>query len=157
MDLPIISATRRNHAVEHATIAILFHRRGRTSPVLGRSNARGFHIHGGFTKDEVASAAGEALQRLRGGERHLAITHLCGTNLAVTGVLAGTAALVAAGRDRRQGWPRAMSAALVATLFAGRIGLWLQSHATTDATIGDVRVLAVKEVGKNHLWVRLAR
>lgn len=155
MDIPIVSATRRNHAIEHATIAVLFHRRGRTSPVLGRSNASGFHIHGGFSKGEVTSAVDEALNRLRAGERHLAVTHLCGTNLAVTGVLAGSAALAVAGRDRRQGWPRAMSAALLATVFAGRIGLWLQSHATTDASIGPTRVLRIDQLGKNHVFVRL--
>lgn len=155
MDIPIVSATRRNHAIEHATIAVLFHRRGRTSPVLGRSDAGGFHIHSSFTKDEVASAADEAITRLQSGERHLAVTHLCGTNIAVTGVLAGTAALVAAGRDRRQGWPRAMSAALLATVAAARVGLWLQSHATTDASIGKTRVLGIQEIGPHHLRVRL--
>ena len=49
----------------------------------------------------VANAATEALVRLQQGESHLAVHPRCGTNLAVTGILAGTAAFgVTLGRRR---------------------------------------------------------
>jgi hypothetical protein len=150
VDIPVVSAVRRNHAIEHATIAVLFERRRRTVGVLGRSDAGGFTVHGPFSADEVASAADEAVRRLRDGESHLAVTHLCGTNLAVTAILAGSAALFAAGSNRREGWSRALSAALGATLVSGRVGLAVQRYVTTNAAIGRTRVSRVREVGRTR-------
>ena len=84
---------------------------------------------------------------------------MCGTNLVVTGTLAGSAALLAAGRSRRDGWPNAVLAAIGATLAAARVGLWLQQHATTDANIGGTTVRSTAELprrrGARHVRVLL--
>jgi hypothetical protein len=160
VEIPGVSAIRRHHAVEHATIAVIFQRRGRLVPVLGRSDFTGFHIHGQFSIEEVEAAADEAIRRMREGERHLAVTHLCGTNIAATGLLVGTAALVFAGRDRKAGWPRAMTMSMLATIAASRAGLLVQRYVTTDADIGDMHITRVAELGRRgdtrHLKVYLS-
>jgi hypothetical protein len=151
MELPYISAVRRNHAIEHATIAILFRRRGRLVSVVGRSDRGGFYVRGPFTAEEVESAAREAVARLSAGERHLAVTPLCGTNLAVTALLVGSAALLAVGKDRSAGWGRALTAAMGATVLSGRTGLWVQRHFTTDADIRSLNVRQVRQRGRSRL------
>lgn len=143
-EIPLISATRRHHAIEHATVAILFRRRGRVVSTWGQSDPWGFFLRGRYDRDEVASAVQEALQRLRAGERHLAVTHLCGTNIATAGALAGAAAILGAGRGPKKDWSRAFSASLLATAASGRVGIALQEHVTTDANIGGVTLRAVR-------------
>lgn len=145
MDLPVLAAIRRHHAVEHATITVLHQRRGRIVAVAGYSDPWGYRLFGPFGPEEVQSAADEAVTRLRAGEWHLAISQFCGTNFAVTGVVAGGVALLAAGRSRRKGWPNAIVAASVATLAAARAGFWLQRHITTDPDIGSIEVREVRE------------
>jgi len=140
-----ITRLRRYHAIEHATIAVLLQRRGRQVPVVGRSDFSGFHLVGPFLPEEVSSALDEALQRLGAGERHLAITNLCGANIIATGFLTATAALVAAGRDRRQGWPRAISAAMFATVAAAPLGRLLQRRITTDPSIAGITLAGIRE------------
>ena len=146
MEIPLLSRLRRNHAVEHATIAVLQHRRGRLSNSLGHSTPWSFHLHGPYSLEEVESAVQEALERLRAGERHLAFTPFCGTNIAVTGALTASAALVAAGRSKRDRWTNAVVAATFATLVAARVGIWLQQFVTTDPRIGSLRVRRVVEL-----------
>lgn len=160
MEIPGISRVRRNHAIEHATVAVLFQRRGRVVSVVGRSDQRGFRLFGPFSREEVAAAAEEAITRLRAGEDHLAVSHLCGTNLAVTGTMAGAAALLTVGASRREGWSRALTFSMLAAVLATRVGLWIQRHATTDAAIGEIRLQRVEESGSlrggRHLRVYLA-
>ena len=147
MNVPVVSATRRNHAIEHATIAILFRRRGQViGNVAARSDHRGFFLRGPFSVEEVQSAADEALARLRAGESHLARTHLCGTNLAVTAMAAGAAAIAGAGFGKQRNWSLGLLMATGATLLAPRAGLALQRLATTDADVGETRITAVREV-----------
>lgn len=136
---------RRHHAIEHATIAVLFQQRGGMVSVVGRSDLSGFHLYGSFAPQEVEVAVEEAIARLRSGESNLAVTPLCGTNIAVTAVLAGSAALIAAGRKRSEGWPRAMMAAMFATLAAARIGRQVQRYITTDADPRDARLVRIRE------------
>ncbi|MDE3078024.1 MAG: hypothetical protein KGJ86_21585, partial [Chloroflexota bacterium] len=85
---PLAERVRQNHALEHATIAIL-QERDPYVRLIGRSNHRGFRLYGTAAVDDVQQAVDEALRRLRLGDHHLAITTRCGTNVAV-GVLLGT-------------------------------------------------------------------
>lgn len=155
--IPFLTALRRHHALEHATIAVLHQRQGRLVSVAGLSDPGGFRIIGPFDAAEVEVAAREALDRLRFGESHLAVSHFCGTNIATTGAFAGIAALIAAGRDRRAGWPNAIVAATVATIGAARAGLWLQRYVSTDANAAGLRVVRVYESrslgGNRHIRV----
>ena len=59
---------RRNHALEHATIVVMMEREpGRK--LNGFSTDEGFFVQGVRSLEEVDSAAREALQRLRNGEK----------------------------------------------------------------------------------------
>lgn len=143
-----LTRTRRNHAIEHATIAVLAERQGHAVTALARSDQRGFSIWSAFDEEIVASAVSEAIDRLISGERSLAVTNNCGTNILVTGFMAGTAALVFAGRNRWSGWPAAMAAATIAVAGAMPVGRWIQRHATVDAEIGDTIPVSIREVGR---------
>src|SRR3972149_11022049 len=104
----VVNAVRRNHALEHATISILLSRHGPAVRVLGRAAPDGFYIYGDIPTETLTELAHEGLARLQRGESHLAVSPLCGTNLAVAGVLAGLASLFAlGGRGRLGGAPRA--------------------------------------------------
>src|SRR3970282_585314 len=97
----VVNAVRRNHALEHATISILLSRHGPNIRVLGRAAPDGFYIYGDIPTGTLRRLAHEGLTRLQRGESHLAVSPLCGTNLAVAGVLAGFASLFAMGRRTR--------------------------------------------------------
>lgn len=129
----LILRTRRNHALEHATIAVLFEREGNSGGIAALSDPWGFGILSGFDTDIVEQAAEEALQRLRAGQVSLAITDLCGSNLIVTGALAAVA-VMAAGRGKWRNLPSAISAAALATIAAKPLGRWVQQTLTTDTT-----------------------
>src|SRR3989337_552172 len=80
-----VNAARRNHALEHATISILLIRHGPTIRVLGPAAPCGFYIYGDIPTETLRELAQEGLSRLQRGESHLAVSPLCGTNLAVAG------------------------------------------------------------------------
>ncbi len=135
---------RTNHALEHATITILS---GRFSHVTlrGRSNRHGFYVMGEVPRDEVSSAASDALQRLNAGQSELAVHPFCGTNLAVSGTLAGLASAIAARANRRDGaYPMAILAGLLAVLVAQPLGIWTQRHLTTQSDVRGLRIVDVE-------------
>ena len=86
-----ISRVRRNHGLEHATIHVL-NKQFPNIKLGGVSTPVGFAIIGEVTTEDVAKAAIEALKRLRAGEGDLALHPNCGTNFAIPGIFAGTAA-----------------------------------------------------------------
>src|SRR3972149_11075566 len=101
-----VDAVRRNHALEHATVSILMGRLGPGVRMVGRATQSGFYIYGDVPTDRLEEAAAEGLARLKRGEAGLAVSPLCGTNLAVAGLLAGGSSPLAVGtRGRRGGRP----------------------------------------------------
>jgi hypothetical protein len=85
---------RRNHALEHATIAVMMEREpGRR--LNGFSTDDGFFVQGVRSISEVESAAREALRRLQNGEKRLAIHRNCGTTIVAANLLAAILFLVA--------------------------------------------------------------
>lgn len=84
-----ISLVRRNHGLEHATLNLL----SELYPhkvFSGYSDTKGFWVVGEISTDVLFSVVNQALDRLRGGERNLAIHANCGTNYATSGIVAGT-------------------------------------------------------------------
>ena len=71
LDLPLILETRRNHAVEHATLHILADKYKHQN-MAGHSNPAGFFLFGNFDIRDIQSAITEAMNRLRAGESGLA-------------------------------------------------------------------------------------
>jgi hypothetical protein len=143
--LSFVQGIRQNHALEHATIHVLserFPHRG----VMGRSTPGGFYIYGRLSTGEVESAAQEALARLEAGEAHLAVHPRCGTNLAVTSILAGTAAYGATmgrSRSKLERLPLALIAATLASLAAQPLGLRVQQELTTTPDVEGVRIAGI--------------
>lgn len=140
----LIRRTRRNHALEHATIHMLNRQRYVAS---GRSSIGGFVLWGDVPTERVEIAAREGLKRLKKGERHLAIHPNCGTNLVTAGLLTTTiAALGFMGTSRRSAWERypiVLLLMMFAVLYAQPLGMVLQEHITTDGDPGDLELVSV--------------
>ena len=148
LDLPFVLETRRNHALEHATLHVLAAKYP-NQHMAGHSNPTGFFILGDFSIDEVQSAVMQALTRLRAGESGLAIHAGCGTNLTATVLLAGTFAWFALrgakstfGRILRL--PFAVAFALAGFALSQPLGPILQQKITTDADMGDLQLVEVR-------------
>ena len=85
-------ATRRNHALEHATILELEARSGRR--LAGQSGRTGFRVSGHVSIDEVRRAFNRVSRTLRAGEPLVYISPRCGSNV-VTAIGAGVVLLLA--------------------------------------------------------------
>ena len=145
----LIGSVRRNHALEHATIAVLASKMGRELRVVGRATRSGFYLYGNLPSDRVQASTEEALERLRQGESDLAISPMCGTNLAVAGLLAGASSLLALGsRSRLERLPNVMLAAMSAVIIAQPVGRLVQKHMTTHPDLSDTEVVAFHEGGR---------
>jgi hypothetical protein len=142
-----VHAIRRNHATEHATIAILARRLDLVGQLGGRSVTNGFYIYGSVSTEAVEEAAREAVQRLRAGEEKLAISPFCGTNFLIAGVLSTvTTALVLGGRNRIGRLPQAFGAATLALIASFRIGAEVQRRWTTQPQVGGLRIERVVQM-----------
>ncbi len=139
-----IDAVRRNHGLEHATVAVLLARRG-PMRVAGRASADGFFLLGSVGVDEVDAAAHEALARMQAGESGLAVSPLCGTNIAVAGFLAALAAasVLSSGPTWKR-FPNAVTAAMLAVVAAQPIGRRVQRHLTTSADLAGVEIVGTR-------------
>ncbi len=157
--LDTIAATRRNHGLEHATVTVLLERHGFSRSLAGRSNGNGFFIYGDLTIDKLESAAAEALHRMQAGESALAVSPFCGTNIAVTGILAGLATLSLVGSDSKERWsrfPTVLLGAMAAVVAGQPIGRLAQKYITTSPDVDRLHVDSISPKGwgpfKAH-WV----
>jgi hypothetical protein len=151
MLLDLIKAVRRNHALEHATAAVLANKMKSGTRIAGRATISGFHIYGNISNEEVSQAAHEGLTRLKHGEHDLAVSPYCGTNLVASAVLAGLASfLVLRGSKRNRNLSTAILASLTALIIAQPIGRVAQKHLTTspDVTAVDIADISSKGNGK---------
>ena len=141
-----IKQVRKNHALEHATVAVL-QESGVRLPLAGYSTSGGFFIFGKASTEVIDQAAHDALSRLDSGERELAISPYCGTNLVAGALLAMVLSGVLMGR--KQGRLRRMRggalAIVGASLLSKPMGKSLQRLYTT---LADVRDVAITEVGR---------
>jgi len=147
LDTPILSRIRRNHGLEHASMNVLSsrfpHRR-----LGGFSNAGGFYITGDVATDDIQRAVTEALARLRSGEIHLAIHAGCGTNYAVSGLVAGFLAWLGlasakTSREKVERLPFVIALSMLGLMLSRSLGPKIQERITTS---GDPRDLSVVEV-----------
>lgn len=156
----LLERVRRNHALEHATLHVLARRKPYTS-MAGQSDFFGFWILGDLTLEEVRESVAEALQRLRNGERELAIHPFCGTNLAAAALLSGIATLLAfAGsgkrlRNKLERLPLAISLSGLSFLLARPLGSWLQGNLTTSGELGGLEVSDIRPLRRG--WMRAYR
>jgi hypothetical protein len=152
LDLPLILETRRNHALEHATIHILSrHIPGQR--MAGHSNPTGFFLLGDLKTQDVWVAATEAHARLNSGESGLAIHPGCGTNMATTALLAGSFAWAPLRATKSTLWrilliPFALTLAIVGFGLSRPLGPWLQKHVTTEADLGNLQIVDIVPIRK---------
>ncbi len=156
MRLPIIEKTRKNHALEHATVAALIER-GARAPLGGYSLPRGFVIWSRASREDVESAAESALCRLNAGRSELAISPYCGTNLAA-GALIGALAAAIVGRGGGF-WAKLRGAAagvLAASALSQPVGKFIQRRFTTLSELSGAEITAVRTLASsrvNVVWV----
>ena len=133
-----------------ATVAVLLARHGPTR-LAGRASVDGFMIIGAIDPRELEDSANEALRRLQSGESSLAVSPLCGTNIAVSGFLSALAATaVLATGQLRSRLPNAFMAAMIGAIAGQPVGRWVQQHVTTLADHEGVEI-----VGTSSLFGRL--
>ena len=94
-----IRRVRQNHGLEHATVTVLLER-GVRPPLGGYSTAGGFFIFGRASSETVSDAVYEALARMKEGQKELAVSPYCGTNLATGALLAGLLTTAILGRRK---------------------------------------------------------
>jgi hypothetical protein len=148
----LIDRVRRNHGLEHATITVMLNRQG-PMRVIGRAVPNGFYVYANVETEKLREYSKEALDRLQGGEAHLAVTPLCGTNLVVAGLLAGVGSYLAATSGRR-GLDRLATttlAAMAGVVAAQPLGRLAQKYATTSPEVADMRIVDVRRVGGRNV------
>lgn len=156
LDYPILSRIRRNHGVEHATLHVLSKHHPNTR-MAGHSDMNGFWILGDVSLEEVRSAVQEALQRLRNGEKSLAVHPNCGTNFATAGISAGIAASLAmfgAGsrlRNKLERVPLAITLATLALIIAQPLGMKIQRQITTSGEPEGLELVDIRETTRGRV------
>ena len=149
-----ISTVRRNHGIEHATVHILTARDPSTR-LIGRADTTGFNIYGDVPTDALVSAAQEAVERLQGGERGLAVHPRCGTNLLVAGLLTAVAAAFALGRKPSiKKLPDVILATTLAAFAAQQIGMKLQERVTTSPDAVGAHIAGVRQSQMGQVQVQ---
>ncbi len=148
LEMPFVMNTRRNHALEHATLHVLATKYP-TKPMAGHSNPTGFFILGNLPTEDVRWAVSQADARLRAGESNLAIHPGCGTNLATSTLVAATFAWFAmrGGKStfgRLLRLPLALVFAFVGAVVSRPLGPILQEKVTTDANLGPLHVIDIQ-------------
>jgi len=147
LDLPILSRIRRNHGLEHATISLLS-QRFPYRRMAGYSFPGGFFLLGDVPTDQVREVVAQALSRMNNGEHYLAIDPNCGTNFAVSGLVAGLLAwLGMAGaktkRDQLARLPLVITLATLGVILSVPLGPQVQKHITTS---GDPQGLSIVDI-----------
>ncbi|MGD0752233.1 MAG: DUF6391 domain-containing protein [Anaerolineales bacterium] len=147
LDLPILSRIRRNHGLEHATISLLS-QRFPYRRMAGYSFPGGFFLLGDVPTDQVREVVAQALSRMNNGEHYLAIHPNCGTNFAVSGLVAGLLAwLGMAGaktkRDQLARLPLVITLATLGVILSVPLGPQVQKHITTS---GDPQGLSIVDI-----------
>lgn len=151
-----VSRTRRNHALEHATLRVLSER-NQNRMLAGYSDPGGFWIAGKVDTEELAACAQEALQRLNSGEHDLAIHSNCGTNFATSGVVAGLAAWLAMlgigkGLQKKlDRLPLVITVVTLALVISQPLGLRVQRRFTTDAEPAGLRITTITVSERNGI------
>jgi hypothetical protein len=153
-NLPIANTTRRNHALEHATMQVLAAKYPGVK-MAGMSGPTGFVLFADLPTEIVTDGVLEAQRRLSNGEVELAVHPNCGTNLVTSSLLAGAAAYLtlwgSSGR-RKPGLANyllAFAVALPIFIASRPMGPCMQRIFTTDPDLAGRQVRLV-ESRKTH-------
>lgn len=146
----IVGTVRRNHALEHATITVMLRKIGHDVRMVGRATGNGYYLYADVPTELLEQSTNEALARLKSGEGHLAVTPLCGTNIAVAGAMTAlvTAAVLGNARNRTERLPNAMLASMLAVVAAQPVGRLVQKYLTTSPDLSDTEIVEIKQGGR---------
>jgi hypothetical protein len=146
----LVGTVRRNHALEHATITVMLRKIGHDVRMVGRASGDGYYLYADVPTSLLEESTNEALARLKKGEGHLAVTPLCGTNIAVAGALTAAATLLALGNgtNRAEKLPNAMIASMLAVVVAQPVGRLVQKYLTTSPDLSDTEIVGIKQGGR---------
>ena len=154
----LLNDVRRNHALEHATVAVLLER-GARPPLGGYSTRSGFLIFGRLETELVEESALDALARLNAGQKELAVSPFCGTTIVTRAVLSGLVTSLIMGR--KEGRVRRipiLAAALVgAALLSRPLGDALQRLYTTLSEPVGQQIVDVRRVWARPLTIHRVR
>jgi hypothetical protein len=150
----LLSRTRRNHGLEHATLNLLA-KTNPGKPYAGHSDGGGFWILGEISTEVLSITVGEALGKLNAGQVDLAIHKNCGTNLLVSGFaagLAGAAGMIGVGkrpRDKFERVPVITLFSVIALIAARPLGPLLQRKVTTSGNPGNLKIYSISKHSLN--------
>ena len=146
-----VGAVRRNHALEHATVTLLLSRIPFTR-MIARASQDGFYLWGKVSPEQLETNVHEALARLKSGEGHLAVSPLCGTNLAIGGFMTGAASMMALGSERGMSQlPKVATWAMLGLIASQPIGRLAQRHFTTSPDASGMEVVGVRQI-RPHMY-----
>ena len=105
------------------------------------------------------SAASEALCRLQDGDRDLAVSPFCGTNLMVGALLAGIVlgSIMGKSRSRFRRLPLAAIGVAGSTLLGRPLGNIVQRHLTTLADVERVTIIGIAGIKLGRFTVHRVR
>ena len=154
----LLNDIRRNHALEHATVAVLLER-GARPPLGGYSTRSGFLIFGRLETEMVEESALEALARLNAGQEELAVSPFCGTTIVTRAVLSGLITSLIMGRkDGRIRRIPLLAAGLVGAALVSRpIGDALQRLYTTLSEPAGQQIVDVRRVWAGPFTIHRVR
>ncbi|MBM3935293.1 MAG: hypothetical protein FJ319_13530 [SAR202 cluster bacterium] len=154
MVMQIVDTVRRNHGLEHGTVAVLLER-GARPPMGGIALPNGYLIFGKLSQEDVNDAAGEALDRMQSGERELAVSPYCGTNMLIGAFIGAVVAMFLTRKSRASGLKLAAftSAMLWSTILSRPVGAVVQRHLTTSGDESGVRINGVRRLGAAGMGV----
>jgi hypothetical protein len=144
-----VSLTRRNHGLEHATLNLLAMKQ--PGAFTGHSDHRGFWIIGNVSTDLLLETVREALERLKSGEKSLAIHQNCGTNFVTTGLVAGsmtwlfTLGRASSFKKRANRWSTLVMVSTIAAVLAYPLGFKVQERVSVSGEPGN---LVIKEIAR---------
>ena len=157
----LIDRTRRNHALEHASINVLSEKHKGFS-AQGNSSPGGFNlnIYGDISDEEVYDAVEDAFRRLKAGESRLGLHPTCGTVLLTTAALAALTSQASfaleAMRQRRPklgvtgviaALPLATLAVLISLIVGRPLGMAIQKSYTVDSDLRSLRIKSIQPTG----------
>jgi hypothetical protein len=148
-NLPLISRIRRNHGLEHATLHLLAEKHPHVS-LGGISGPGGFSVIGDVSTEAVAEAAIQALKKLRSGQAQLALHPNCGTNFAISGILAGLAAWLGtlgaekSFRRKLERLPLIVTLVTLVLVLTKPLGPMIQKSITTTGNPGNLDLVRVE-------------
>ena len=148
-----VSLTRRNHGLEHATLNLLAQKQ--PGVFTGHSDHRGFWIIGNVSTDLLLETVRESLERLKAGEKSLAIHQNCGTNFVTTGLVAGSMTwLFTLGRanslkKRVNRWSTLVMVSTIAAVLAYPLGFKAQERVSVSSEPGNLVIKQISRYERN--------